>query len=155
LVLLASPNAARSHYVNEEVREFRHRFPERPVVTVILDGTPGDPVRECFPPARRFALDASGRETDTPLVLMAADPRRGADAPARAEAKVVAGLTGLAVEDVLARATEQLRRETRRRLLFGALAVALVAGIGGAVALRRDVDRPGRRGDRQDRRDRA
>ena len=133
LVLLASPHAARSHYVNEEVREFRHRFPDRPVVTIILDGVPNDPTRECFPPARRFALDASGQVTGTPVDLIAADPRHGADGPAHGRAKVVAGLTGLQPADVLTRATQRLKRERRWRLTLGGLVLCLIVGIGGAA----------------------
>ena len=42
LVLLASPHAARSKYVNEEVRLFKLRHPDRPVIPLIIDGTPGE-----------------------------------------------------------------------------------------------------------------
>jgi hypothetical protein len=34
LILIASPNAAKSHYVNEEVRRFRHLYPDRPLLVV-------------------------------------------------------------------------------------------------------------------------
>ena len=39
LILLASPHAARSKYVNEEVRLFKSRHPDRPVIPLIIDGT--------------------------------------------------------------------------------------------------------------------
>ena len=35
LIVLCSPAAARSHYVNEEVRLFKLHHPERPVIPVI------------------------------------------------------------------------------------------------------------------------
>ncbi len=41
LIVLCSPAAARSHYVNEEVRLFKSRHPHRPVIPVILGGTAG------------------------------------------------------------------------------------------------------------------
>ncbi len=50
-------------YVNEEVRQFRHRHPDRPVVAIIVKGRPNDPAQECFPPAYRFALDDAGQVT--------------------------------------------------------------------------------------------
>ncbi len=74
--------------------------------------------------------------------LLAADPRRGADGPARAEAKVVSGLTGLLPEDVLPRVHEQFRRERRWVLGAATAAVCLVAGmaLGSWYLLGRHVD---------------
>jgi hypothetical protein len=48
LILLASPHAARSKYVNGEVRLFKSRHPDRPVIPLIIDGTPGDAENEYF-----------------------------------------------------------------------------------------------------------
>jgi hypothetical protein len=56
LIVLASPNAARSKFVNEELRQFKLRHPDRPVIPLIVDGEPGNPEKECFPPALRFAV---------------------------------------------------------------------------------------------------
>ena len=61
LIVICSPAAAKSHYVNEEIRLFKSRHPERPVIPLIVDGKPGDPELECFPPALKFKLDAKGR----------------------------------------------------------------------------------------------
>ena len=38
LIFVCSPSAAKSHNVNEEVRLFRSRHPDRPLVPVIVDG---------------------------------------------------------------------------------------------------------------------
>ena len=56
LIVLCSPRAAASRYVNEEIRLFRHRHPDRPVIPVIIDGATPDN----FPPALRHELDADG-----------------------------------------------------------------------------------------------
>ena len=56
LVVLCSPKAAASQYVNEEVRLFKARHPERPVIPLIIGGKPGDAENECFPRSLRFAL---------------------------------------------------------------------------------------------------
>lgn len=53
LVLIASPNAAKSHYVNEEVRNFRHHFPGHPLVIVLEDGEGWNPA---VPALSRFRL---------------------------------------------------------------------------------------------------
>jgi hypothetical protein len=53
LVLLASPHAARSNYVNEEVRLFKSRHPDRAVIPLVVEGDPDGLEKNCFPPALR------------------------------------------------------------------------------------------------------
>jgi hypothetical protein len=60
LIVICSPASANSHYVNEEVRLFKLRHAERPIIPIIVDGTPEAPEHECFRPAVRFELDADG-----------------------------------------------------------------------------------------------
>ena len=131
LILLASPRSAASRAVNEEVRYFRHAYPDRPLV-VILERGAGVAFQDCLPPALRFALDADGAVSTTPCdTPVAADPRAANEGPPRATAKVVAGLTGLTPDDVLGRVTEALRHE--RWMWWGAVAgmVALLVVVGG------------------------
>jgi hypothetical protein len=56
LIVVCSPNAAQSGYVNEEVRRFKLLGRAARVIPVIVDGEPGNPARECFPPALRFRV---------------------------------------------------------------------------------------------------
>src|SRR4029077_6921148 len=79
LILLASPHAARSKFANEEVRLYKSLHPDRPVIPLIVDGTPGDPKNECFPPALRFAIARDGTITDMPVDVLAADLREKGD----------------------------------------------------------------------------
>src|SRR5580658_9662213 len=51
LVVLASPAAAASRFVDAEVRLFRDTHPDRPVVPLILSGAPGSETAECFSPS--------------------------------------------------------------------------------------------------------
>ena len=48
LIVLASPQAAQSKYVNEAIWFFRWIHPERPVIPLIIGGTPGDPNSRVF-----------------------------------------------------------------------------------------------------------
>jgi tetratricopeptide (TPR) repeat protein len=132
LILLASPNAARSTYANEEVRLFKSRHPDRPVIPLIIDGTPGDPETECFPPALRFAVAPDGAITDTPADVLAADLREKGDGFELAVAKVVARLIGLAPDDVYRRAERERRRQNRLRMAVAAV-IALLAIAGGGL----------------------
>ena len=96
LIVLCSPVAATRPAVNEEVRLFRSRHPERPVIPVIVDGTYPDN----FPPALRFEVTPEGEITDRPVTLLGADLREAADGKSLGLAKVVAGLTGVPVDDI-------------------------------------------------------
>jgi TIR domain len=60
LIVICSPASAKRRYVNEEIRLFESRHPERSTIPVIIGGKPGDPELECFPPSLRFTLDAEG-----------------------------------------------------------------------------------------------
>jgi tetratricopeptide (TPR) repeat protein len=134
LIVLASPNAARSRYVNEEVLLFKSHHPDRPVVPLIADGAPGDPERECFPRALRFVVAPDGAITDTPADVLAADLRESGDGFELALAKVVARLLGLSPDDIYRRA--ERARQRRTRILAGLAGVFLflaVAAAGSAV----------------------
>jgi len=60
LIVICSPAAVNSHYVNEEIRLFKSRHPKRQGMPLIVDGRPGDPERECFPSALKFKVEAKG-----------------------------------------------------------------------------------------------
>src|SRR5512135_2947756 len=79
LIVICSPASAKSRYVNEEIRLFKSRHAERPVIPLIVAGKPGDSELECFPPALKFRLDADGQITDRSVELLAADVREEGD----------------------------------------------------------------------------
>jgi tetratricopeptide (TPR) repeat protein len=130
LIVVASPHAARSKYVNEEIRLFKWRHPDRPVIPLIVDGEPGNPDMECLPPALRFAVGADGAITDRPVDVLAADLREKGDGVDLALAKLVARLVGLAPDDVYRRAERERRRQQRMRSAVAAVIVALAIGAG-------------------------
>jgi WD40 repeat protein len=52
LIVLCSPNAVQSSYVNQEISLWLERFPDRPILPVILKAkAPSELPDECFPPA--------------------------------------------------------------------------------------------------------
>jgi tetratricopeptide (TPR) repeat protein len=139
LIVLCSPQAAQSHYVNEEIRRFKasaHRDQGRSawVIPVIVAGEPGDPERECFPPALRYKVDANGELTPERDEPIAADARPEGDGKEIAKQKVIAGLLGLSLDEIARRAE---RARTRRHRFWAALAGAFlflaVAASGSAV----------------------
>jgi tetratricopeptide (TPR) repeat protein len=127
LIAICSPHAAKSHYVTEEIRLFKSRHPDRPVIPLIVDGTPGDPERECFPPALKFKLDRKGQVTRRKAELLAADAREQGDGKSLSLAKVVAGLLGVSSDDIFRRAERDRRRKGR---IKGAIAAGFLLLIG-------------------------
>jgi len=134
LIVICSPHSAKSRYVTEELRLFKSRHPERPVVPLIVGGKRGDPELECFPPSLKFKLDANGQITNEPIEVLAADAREEGDGKNLGLAKVVAGLLGVSSDDVFRRAERERRRKGRvRNGIVAVLAILVVVASGSAV----------------------
>jgi len=102
LIILCSPHAAGSLWVAEEIRVFRELHPDRPILAAILDGDPP----HCFPDLlREFGQDGTWHEP------LATDLRRNGDGERLGLLKLVAGITGLGLDDLVQRdATRRVRR---------------------------------------------
>jgi tetratricopeptide (TPR) repeat protein len=134
LIVLCSPSAAQSKYVNEEIRRFKAMGRADRVIPVIVDGEPGDPARECFPPALRFKLGTDGQLTGEREEPIAADARPQGDGKEIARLKVVAGLLGLGLDEIVRRAERARRRRNRFwAVLAGVFLLLAVAASGSAV----------------------
>ena len=134
LIVICSPNAAQSRHVDEEVRRFKMLGRTDGVIPVIVDGEPGDPMRECFPPALRFKLGANGQISDEHEEPIAADARAQGDGKEIAKQKVVAGLLGLGLDEIVRRAERARKRRNRFwAALAGAFLVLAVAASGSAI----------------------
>jgi hypothetical protein len=127
LIVVCSPNAARSAYVNEEIRHFKALGRAARVIPVIVDGVPGDPQRECFPPALRFKVGTDGALTSEREEPIAADARTEGDGKEIAKQKVVAGLLGVGLDEIVRRAERARKRRNRVRVGMTGAAVLIVA----------------------------
>jgi tetratricopeptide (TPR) repeat protein len=125
LIVLCSTVSADSPAVNEEVRLFRFRHPDRPVIPVIIDGTYPDN----FPPALRYELATNGALTDHPITILGPDLRESGDGRAIGVAKIVAGVTGVATDEIVRRAARTQRRRTRNWIVGLSAGVAALAGL--------------------------
>lgn len=123
LIVLCSPIAAMRPAVDEEVKLFRARHPDRPIIPVILDGTPPDN----FPPALRKAMAADGTLTD--VTILAPDLREDKDGWSLGLAKIVAGITGLRTDEVFRRAERRRRRVLRAWVAGLSMVIATLAGL--------------------------
>lgn len=142
LIVVCSPNAARSKWVSDEILQFKRRRGDRDVFALIVDGTPhaGGP-EECLPEPLRHRVSPEGRISDEPVDPLAPDVRRlGKDG---ALLRLVAGLLDLDFEDLFQRERLRVRQQRRRAVgltVIGALLVAFGAvGIGLAWKLNQEV----------------
>jgi hypothetical protein len=125
LIVLCSPASAKSYYVNEELRLFKSRHPDRPLIPVIVGGMPDHP-EECFAPALRFKLGPEDQITNVPEDLLAADVREEGDGRNLAVAKTVARLLDLQTDDVFRRAERERRRQRRIWSAIGLVFICLM-----------------------------
>lgn len=134
LVVVCSPDAARSPWVESEILAFKRLGRGDRIYAFIVDGEPnaGDQ-RECFPRALRFDLDAAGfADAANPI---AADARPGKDGKALARLKLLAGLFGLPLDTL--RQREAHRRQVRLLAVTSlAVAVMLVTSVLAVQAMR-------------------
>lgn len=134
LIVICSPNSARSQWVNEEIRCFKAIGRANRILALIIDGEPNasrdpnSPVEECFPQALRFHVDADGTITDQPTEPIAGDLRPGKDGWDMAFLKCIAGITGCGLNALTAR---EKKRARRRKLLMAAAGLVLAAGATG------------------------
>jgi WD40 repeat protein len=126
LIVIASPYAAVSKWVDQEILRFRAMGRDDRILCLIVDGEPnadlqpGKGFLECFPPPLRIG---GGIEP------IAADVRSGKDGRPAAKLKLIAGLLGVGLDELR-------RRERRRRIvqnlswiLFCLLSIALLSGL--------------------------
>ena len=129
LIVLCSPDAARSRWTNAEIRAFKRTRPEACVLAAIMSGEPfasdipGREHEECFPPALRNRYDRRGRPTGKRAEPLAADLRDGGDGRRLGFLKLVAGLLGVGLDDLVQRDT------VRRHRRMGWVAAASLAGM--------------------------
>jgi WD40 repeat protein len=124
LIVICSPHAAASLWVEKEIRTFRDVAHGRPVLALLVDGephaTPG--LAEAFPRALREAGAAA--ETVVGCQPLAADVRKGKDSPTVAKLRMIAGLLKQGFDDLY-------HRDRRRRRIqwLTALGISLLAAI--------------------------
>ena len=105
LIVVCSPDAAASPWVGREIALFRELHPERPILAALVRGEPA----EAFP----AALSDGGVEP------LAADFRKEADGERLALMKLVAGIAGVGVDQLV-------QRDAQRRIQ-GVMAVTAAA----------------------------
>jgi hypothetical protein len=132
LIVVCSPNAAASPWVQKEIEHFIGLGRRERIFAIIADAAPlrdaagADATPASFPPAFR------GNALADPNALepLAADARRGRDGFRNAWLKIVAGLIGLMPGQIIDRDRRRRRQRTARLVAASALALAGIAAAG-------------------------
>jgi tetratricopeptide (TPR) repeat protein len=137
LVVICSPGATRSHWVNQEILTFKRMHGEDRIFALIADGepfasnSPATADQECFPAALRFRLGSDGELSEEPAEPIAADIRPGGDGKRLAKLKLAAGLLGVELDALVQRETQ--RRIRRMALVASAAVVGMIFSVGLAL----------------------
>ena len=115
LIVICSPNSAKSPWVNKEIQTFIDLGREDHIIPFIIDGTPfaDNPDSECFPPALR-SLKGEKELLGININELSRDA---------ASIKVVARMFGLKFDTLW----QRYEREQRKRLMYIIAAVVLFA----------------------------
>ena len=125
LIVICSPNGARSRWVNEEIRAFIAMGRRDRIRLIIVGGEPmsDDPEVSALPPA---ILEGAEGEP------LAADARPGQDGKQGAKLKLLAGVLGVPYDDL--RQREAARRQRRLAIIAGASSLGFAVTTGLAIA---------------------
>ena len=128
LIVICSPNSAKSKWVDAEIRRFKRRGPDARVLAIIVGGRPDpeDPNEQCFPPSLLVKVNPDGTLTDEPDEPLAPDVRK--DSFPRLITRLVAGLMDVEFDTLWQR---EKRRVTRLRMFAGSAIMALLLSFAG------------------------
>ena len=151
LVVLCSPAAANSRWTNAEIDSFKRLRPDGSVLAVIVDGEPfasevdDREADECLPPDMRIRYDHRGRPTGKRSEPLCADLRENRDGKRLGFLKLVAGMLGVGLDDLVQR--EVVRRQRKFAIVAGAslAGMAVASGLAFTAIESRDAARDQRR----------
>jgi tetratricopeptide (TPR) repeat protein len=146
LIVVCSPAAAQSRWVNEEIRYFKSLGRAAQVLALVVAGEPASAAGaadDCLPAALRYVVDDAGAiTTDAGAEPLAADIRAGGDDARSALLKIAAGILAVPLDQLVQR--DQARRQRRlvqiaAAAIAGCLAFAVISVV--AVQSRNEAER--------------
>jgi tetratricopeptide (TPR) repeat protein len=143
-IVICSPNAAGSHWTNEEIKAYKRLGRENRIFCLIVGGEPyasGNPEtadEECFPEALRFRAGPDGELTDQPSEPIAADARAHGDGKQNAKLKLISGMLGVGFDNLKQR--EHQRKQRRMLAITAAASVGMVftSGLAGYAVIQKN-----------------
>lgn len=130
LIVICSPDAAESKWVNEEILHFKRTGRHDRIFAIIVSGEP-NPIperreRQCFPPALRFEVGADGALTDRPTEPLGLDSRK--EPFGRLIARLASGLVNAPFDTLWRRARRRAQVQAMTISLASVVAALTLAG---------------------------
>ena len=122
MIVICSPEAAASRWVNQEIKQFKQMGKEDRVFCLLL----GDPA-ESFPSAALVDVDGDGYATSEESEPLAADIGPEGDGKQAAKMKIIAGLLSVGFDE-LRQAEHRRRIKQMTTITLSALTLSVAAG---------------------------
>ena len=138
LVVICSPAAVASRWVDREIQLFRKLRPDGEVFAAVVDGEPwasempGREAEECFPLCLRQGCDEHGEPNGERAEPIAADLRPSRDGRQLGLQKLVAGMLDVGLDELVQR--EAQRRHRHMLAVAGGSFAGMVVAAGLAIA---------------------
>ena len=144
LLVICSPRSAQSKLVNKEITEFKRLHGEDHILCLIVDGIPfsKDPAKECFPKALLHRFHTDGMKAGLSAEGLAADVRPEGDGRQMGLTKIIAGLLGVGLNDIVQRETQRRNRQFLAGGIAAATAIAVMGGLTyNAISAQQEAER--------------
>jgi hypothetical protein len=139
LIVVCSPNSAKSHYVNREIRYFKQIGKGDAILLAIISGEPHAaskpeyrPEDDCFPKSIVYQVGSAGDLTTSPEPTepLAADFRPEKDGRENGFLKLVAGLLSVGLDELIMRERQsEKKRRQRAYQIAGTMACLAAAAL--------------------------
>jgi tetratricopeptide (TPR) repeat protein len=143
-IVICSPAAARSRWVNEEILTFKRMGKAHRIFCLFVAGEPGasmNPERaaeECFPNALIFEMGPDGQLTDQRSEPIGADVRPGKDSRQDVRLKLLAGILGVGLDELKQRDAQRRHRRMVALVAASIAGMAITSGLATAAWLARN-----------------
>ena len=132
IIVICSPDAVKSHWVDKEIRYFKQVYGEGKVLAIIKKGEPNksntfiyDDEDEAFPRALRYKIDENGELTRDRVEPIASDARSFFNRK-KALMRLIAGILKVDFADL----QEREKREARKRNMIKGAILSLIIALG-------------------------
>ena len=135
MIVICSPNAAASRWVNEEITYFKSLGREGHIFSVILSGAPNaahhglDPTQECLPQSLGYQTKDDGVQDSDQAEPLAADFRTDGDGEKLGTLKIISGLLGVGLNALLQRQLIRARRRMIGTITAASVIISLLTGL--------------------------
>ena len=143
-VVICSPAAAKSRWVNEEILAFKRLGREHRIFCLIVAGEPGASAaaatadQECFPNALIYKMGEDGQLTETRGEPIAADARPKKDSKQDVRLKLVAGMLGVGLDELKQREAQRRHRRMVALVTASVVGMTITSGLAAAAWIARN-----------------